>query len=150
MARRESEKAVYSALVYVACQNDFMNRAGVSYLDQATEMLKNFATLKPKFASRVVMLLTPYMEYVMDDVMLKGGWWREMVDETNKLRRGLPPLCAQLGLECRDLANTFLNYTEQSGSIVARFALYNDNAHLSPLGNQLAAEVIYGALQQMR
>ena len=149
MAKRESEKTNHVALVYVACQNDFMNHAGVSYLDQSREILKNFATLKAKFSGRIVVLLTPYMEYVLDDVMLKDGWWREMVDETSKLRDGLPSVCAQLGLDCRDGTEMFSAYTKQTGSIFARFGLYIDDAHLSPMGNQLAADKIYGALREV-
>ncbi|HJZ78471.1 MAG TPA: SGNH/GDSL hydrolase family protein [Vicinamibacterales bacterium] len=149
MARRESEREGHAALVYVACQNDFMNRAGVSYLDQARELLKSFAALKRAFSERVVVLLTPYMEYVLDDVLLKDGWWREMVAETDKLRRGLPTVCAPLDLECRDLTDMFLDYTRQTGSAFARFGLYVDDAHLSPFGNQRAAEAIYSALRHI-
>src|SRR5262249_12508733 len=117
-------------------------------LDQARELLKSFAALKRAFSERVVILLTPYLEYVLDDVLLKDGWWREMVTETDKLRRGLPAVCAQLDLECRDLTDVFLDYTRQTGSAFARFGLYVDDAHLSPFGNQRAAETIYSALRQ--
>jgi len=149
MAKRESERTSHAALVYVACQNDFMNRAGVSYLDQATELLTSLVALKPAFSQKIVVLLTPYMEYVLDDVLLKDGWWREMVAETDQLRRGLPALCAQLDLECRDLTDVFADYTRQTGSAFARFGLYVDDAHLSSFGNQRAAETIYNALRQI-
>lgn len=147
MAKRESEKRSYAALIYVACQNDFMNHAGISYLDQAREILKSFAALKERFSGKIVVLLTPYMEYVLDDVMLKQGWWREMVGETDRLRQGLSSICAENGFECRDGAEMFSDYTKQTGSIFGRFSLYIDDAHFSPVGNQLAAENLYRALK---
>jgi len=149
MAKRESENHRHRALVYVACQNDFMNQAGVSYLSQAERILKMFASLHQRFSGKIVVILQPYMEYVLDDVLQKGAWYREMVNETDRLRAGLPSIARGLGLEYVDGAQIFHDYMIQSGSVFSRFGLFIDDAHLSPLGNQLAAERIDAALRKI-
>ena len=149
MAKRESESHRHRALVYVACQNDFMNQAGVSYLSQAERILKMFASLRQQFSGKIVVILQPYMEYVLDDVLQKGDWYREMVNETDRLREGLPSIARELGLEYVDGTQIFQEYMIQSGSVFSRFALFVDDAHLSPLGNRLASERIDAALQKI-
>jgi hypothetical protein len=47
------------------------------------------------------------------------------------------------------MADVMNDHMKQSGTIMARFALYADNCHLSPLGNRLAAEKLYGALKKV-
>jgi len=49
-------------------------------------------------------------------------------------------------IDATDIMN---DYTRQSGTIMARFALYVNDAHLSPLGNRLAAEKLYASLQKL-
>jgi hypothetical protein len=108
-----------------------------------------FASLRQQFSGKIVVILQPYMEYVLDDVLQKGDWYREMVNETDRLREGLPSIARELGLEYVDGAQIFQDYMIQSGSLFSRFALFVDDAHLSPLGNRLASERIDAALQNI-
>src|SRR5262249_30997319 len=48
MANRASRNDTYDALIYVACQNDFMLHEGVPYSVQAREVLNKFAAVKDK------------------------------------------------------------------------------------------------------
>jgi hypothetical protein len=150
MANKAVRKDKYEVLLYIACQNDFMLSAeGVPYSVQAKEVLKKFAAVKDKFGGKVIVMLVPYMEYALDDILLKGGWYREMVVEMDQLRKEMPVAARELGLEFFDMTDVMNEYTQQSGTIMARFALYADNAHLSPLGNRLAAEKLHQSLKKI-
>jgi hypothetical protein len=89
------------------------------------------------------------MEYSIDDILQRGGWWREMVAETDRLRREMPRAARNYGFEFIDGTNIINEYTRQSETILGRFALYVDDAHLSPLGNRLAAEKLHESLRKL-
>jgi len=149
MAKKAARKDKYEALIYVACQNDFMLHDRVPYSVQAKEVLRKFAAVKDTFSGKVIVILVPYMEYSMDDILQRGGWYREMVAETDRLRREMPSAAKEQGFEFIDGTDVMNDYMRQSGTIMARFALYIDTAHLSPLGNRLAAEKLYESLQKL-
>jgi lysophospholipase L1-like esterase len=149
MARKAAKKSKYDALIYVACQNDFMIQQGVPYSEQAREVLKKFAAVKETFSGKVIIILVPYMEYSIDDILQRGEWSREMVAETDRLRREMPIAAKENGFEFIDGTNIMNDYMKQSGTIMSRFALYVNDAHLSPLGNQLFAEKLYQSLQKL-
>jgi len=148
-AKMNAEQRQHGALIYIACQNDFMDEYGVSYADQARKVLSQFAALKGVFDGNILVVLTPYLEYSLDDVLLKDGWYREMVEETHKLRKALPVICQMLGLQYIDGATLIDADLQGSGSVLSRFALYVDNAHLSPAGNRLFAASIHSRLADM-
>ncbi len=147
MARKASRLGRYDALIYVACQNDFMLEEGVPYSVQAKQVLQKFAAVRETFRGRVIVLLEPYLQYVLDDILRSSGWWREMVTETDRLRREMPAAAREQGFEFIDGTEVFREYTRQSGTLLGRYGLYADDAHLSPLGNRLAAEKLYEALK---
>jgi hypothetical protein len=150
MANKAARKDRYEVLIYIACQNDFMLSAeGVPYSVQAGEILKKFAAVKDKFGGKVVVMLMPHMEYALDDILRKGGEYREMVSEMDRLRREMPVAAKELALEFFDMTDVMNDYTQQSGTIMGRFALFADTAHLSPLGNQLAAEKLHESLKKV-
>ena len=149
MAKKVARKNTYDALIYVACQNDFMLQDRVPYSVQAKEVLKKFAAVKETFSGKVIVILVPYMEYSIDDILQRGGWYREMVAEMDQLRREMPAAAKDYGFEFIDATDIMNDYTRQSGTIMARFALYVNDAHLSPLGNRLAAEKLYVSLQKL-
>jgi phospholipase/lecithinase/hemolysin len=45
-----------------------------------------------------------------------------------------------------DMTDVIQKYAQDNGSLLARFALFADNAHPSPLGHQLAAAALFNAL----
>ena len=149
MAKKAAKKSKYDALIYVACQNDFMIQQGVPYSVQAREVLKKFAAVKDTFSGNVIVILVPYMEYSINDILPSGGWYREMVAEMDRLRIEMPSAAKDEGFEFVDGTDIINDYMRQSGTIMARFALYVNNAHLSPLGNRLAAEKLYESLQKL-
>jgi hypothetical protein len=150
MVNKAAGKDQYEVLIYIACQNDFILSAEEApHSVQAREVLKRFAAVKDKFGGKVVVMLVPHMEYALDDILRKGGWYREMVAEMDRLRREMPVVAKEFGLEFLDMTDVINGYTQQSGTIMARFALFADTAHLSPLGNRIAAEKLHESLKKI-
>ncbi len=145
VAQRLSEKDTYDALIYVACENDFINSQGAD-LEIATAVMQRFSSLKHRFSDRVIVILSTYMEYTINDVLLDGGWSQQRIAKTDVLRRGLPTVAKDLGFEYLDWTDIVNEYAEKQRTIFSRFALYVDHAHLSPLGNHLAAEKLFESL----
>jgi hypothetical protein len=150
MANKAAGKDRYEVLIYIACQNDFILGAEEAPQSvQPREVLKGFAAVKDKFGGKVVVMLMPLMEYVLDDILRKGGWHRAMVPEMDRLRREMPVAAKEFGFEFLDMTDVINGYTQQSGTIMGRFALFADTAHLSPLGNRLAAEKLHESLKRI-
>src|SRR5262249_851935 len=63
MAIKAAKRDSYDALIYIACQNDFMLSERLSYSAQAAEVLKKFAEIKERFSGNVIVMLQPYLEY---------------------------------------------------------------------------------------
>jgi lysophospholipase L1-like esterase len=139
----------YEALIYVTSQNDFMMSGG-SYSAKAKEALKEFAALKDKFSDRVIVLVVGYMEYMLHDILLEQGWLQSRIDRSHALFMDLPLIAQELGLEYVDSIKIFEEYMQHTGTIFSKAALYVDHAHLSPLGNRLAAERLYYALKNKK
>src|SRR5262249_21250017 len=112
-------------------------------------ILTKFAAVRDKFGGKQIVMLMPYMEYALDDILRKGGWYREMVAEVDRLRQGVALAARGRGMEDFDMTDIMDDYTQRGGTIMARFALFADNAHLSPLGNRLAAERLYQSLKKV-
>jgi hypothetical protein len=149
MARRRVAEDRYRALIYVACQNDFMIERGVTFADQAREVLDRLAALSPAFDGNVVVLLETYMEYTLQDVLGDAGWPGRLITRTDDLRRGLSAVAAQRRFRFIDWTSVVENHAKRTGTIFGRFALYADHAHLSPLGSALAAEQLRDALIEL-
>jgi hypothetical protein len=150
MAIKAAKRDAYDALIYIACQNDFMLSDRLSYSAQAVQVLNKFAEIKERFSGNIIVMLQPYLEYAVDDILQSGGWYHQMVSEMDRLRREMPLAAAGHGFKFIDMTDVIEDHMRQSGSILARFALYVDNAHLSPVGNRLAAERLYEVLRELR
>ena len=137
----------YDALVYVACQNDFTRAHGIAYATQAQAVLSRFRTLKPRVRGRVAVLMPTYLQHAAADVLLGAGWPADTVRQIEALRAAMPGLAGDADLDYLDWASITAPYRKRSGTIFAPFALYSDQAHLSPLGNQFAAQALYAWLQ---
>lgn len=149
MARRRVEGDRYRALIYVACQNDFMIERGVTFADQAQEVLDRLAALSSAFDGNVIVMLETYMEYTLRDVLGDAGWPGRLITRTDDLRHGLAGIAAERRFKLIDWTTIVENYGKSSGSVFSRFALYADHAHLSPLGSALAAEQLRDALIEL-
>ncbi len=150
MAIEASKRSEYAGLIYIACQNDFMSGQGVSFSDQANLVLQRFSSLKERFSGRIIVMLVTYMEYNLRDVLLERGWSAHTIAGTNMLRRSLPRITQELRFEYVDWTDIVEKYMMSERSIWSRFSLYVDHAHLSPMGNSLAADELYKALKRIK
>jgi lysophospholipase L1-like esterase len=142
LAERVSSSHRYSGLIYVACQNDFDDVA------QAAEVLNRVRALSNRFQQRVIVMLVTYMEYNLRDVLLDRGWSAQQIAGTDALRQGLPGLASRAGFEYADWTDIVSQFARDQKSIFARFGLYVDHAHLSPLGNRLMAEQLWSMIRE--
>ena len=138
-ADRLSRDREYWALVYIACQNDFVH-GGDDWTAEAREVLAGFDGISDRFGGRVVVCLHTYMEYNLRDVFLDQGWSDVWIGRTEALRDSVPKLCGAFGFGYVDWSRLLEAFGREAGSVFARFALYCDHAHLAPLGNRLVAE----------
>lgn len=146
MAKRLSDEKKFAGLIYIACQNDFMD--GKDWVVEAKDILTKISTLSNRFDNRVIVLLETYMEYNLRDFFLEKGWSGENIEKTHSLRQSLPKITADLRFEYHDWTEDVRKFMENEKSIFSRFALYTDHAHLSPLGNRIMANTLFSIIQR--
>lgn len=130
----------YDAAIYIACQNDFMGRAGGGDWNSAAEKtMREIAALKPFFRERVAVVLHTYLEYCGRDFFQRKGWPPEWMAKTDSLRAILPRLCRDQGVEYADWTELAAAEVARAKTLFAIFGLYVDHCHLSPRGNDLLA-----------
>ena len=145
MAQQLTSHTHYDALIYIACQNDFMLKPGLSYSAQAQTVMRRFAALKASVHGNLIVLLHTYLEYVADDMLY--AWPNRVIAKTERLRNDLPMIAREAGVAYVDWTDVVNEYKRQEGTIFAPFALYADHCHFSAAGNHLAAERLYGLLK---
>jgi hypothetical protein len=148
MAKRQSQRERYVCLIYVACQNDFMESR--DWLEEAQNVLTQFSSIADEFQGNIVVFFHTYLDYCAHDVFLDKGWQKGFTEKTDTLRRALPLICRELQFAHSDWCDAVAEFQKENQSILARFALYADYCHLSPLGNQKAAEVLFKSLQELK
>jgi lysophospholipase L1-like esterase len=144
-AEQLSASRRYRALIYVACDNDFIEGdheagdGGREWRRRTAAIVARLQAIAGRFDGVVIVLVTP-LEYEVRDVLLTAG-----MSETERA------LLGELRVEAGRLARTAnFAYDEWSrmageaikeqGTVFAPFALYADHVHLSPAGNRLLAE----------
>lgn len=148
MANELSKKSEYAGLIYIASQNDFMGDRGVSFSDEANIVLQRFSSLKERFSKGITVMLVTYMQYNLHDVFLERGWRAQTIAKTDMLRRSMARRAEELECEYVDWTEIVEEHMMIEGSLWARFALYVDHGHLSPVGNSLAAKELYERLKR--
>lgn len=142
VVEREFDRTDYAAIVYVACQNDFMLSE-----DWAAEVPPTFAKLKQLADGRpVVILLHTYLQPNIAPILLEFGWEQDMLDKTQAIRDAARQSSAQHGFTHLDWTDIVRQYREEAGTVFSPFALYVDHCHLSAAGNALASQAIHEAL----
>lgn len=136
-ARLMMSNGPYDALVYIACANDFMTS-----LDDMEPTIKGLAKLKEHY-KRVHVVLTPYLEYVAQDLF---DWPEYLLKNNDKIREDLPEIVARYGLSYTDWTYAVIASTRENYSIFHRLAYYVDHTHLSPYGAENIAQGIIQAL----
>ena len=143
MGLRESSKANYSNLIYIACQNDFRS------VEDAKKTLTELKSIENRFQGNVLVFYHTYMEYNLEGILQTKGWWEQI---GNPLADSLNPFLlkysSELGFNYLDWSSTVDSFKKEQKSIFAPFALYADHCHLSPLGNELMAQEINKVLNK--
>ena len=145
MAIKISNNAKFAGLIYVACQNDFMQDE--DWIQEANNVLAKIKSISAKFGDNVIIVLHTYMEYTLRDIFLENGWKEERIEKTHALRSALPEISKKYGYGYYDWTDIVADFTKGESSIFSRFALYADHCHLSPLGNRLMAEELFKTIE---
>lgn len=136
-ARLMIENGPYDALIYIACANDFMTS-----LEDMEPTIKGLAKLKDQY-NRVHVVLTPYLEYVAQDLFE----WPEYLRKNNdKIRDELPEIVASYGLTYSDWTDEVIASTAENHSVFHRLSYFVDHTHFSPYGAKNIARGIIQAL----
>jgi hypothetical protein len=142
VAQREIRNKHFEGLIYIACHNDFMENDGTVRLSSAKDILKDFSSLRAEYKGHILVVFVPLLEYSMDHILHRQQWVPSMIRGTNDLRQRFLSECERLGIQCLDGAEIMELHQQVASSIFSVFALYVDNAHLSPGGNQIFAKEI--------
>ena len=145
MARKISNNTKLAGLIYVACQNDFMQNG--DWIQEANSVLAEIKSISSRFDDNVIVVLHTYMEYTLRDIFLENGWKEERIEKTHALRRALPGICKEYGYGYYDWTNIVEDFLKGEKSVFSRFALYADHCHLSPLGNRLMAQRVVKTIE---
>lgn len=145
-AKKLSEEKKYFGLIYIACQNDFMD--GDDWTASVRETLTELDSIAGQFNNNIGVVLETYMEYNLHDFFLGLGWSEQRIEKTHTLRKYFPEITDELGFAYYDWSDVVQNFMMQEKTIFSRFALYSDHAHLSPLGNRLMAGELLSIVQQ--
>ena len=144
-AKKISNTSKFVGLIYVACQNDFMN--GKDWIQDAEDVLTKIKSISERFSDNIVIVLHTYMEYNLRDIFLEDGWKEKRIINTHALRSALPEICKKYGYEYHDWTDIVSDFMAKEKSIFSRFALYSDHCHLSPLGNKLMATKVFNIIE---
>ena len=145
MARKMSNNKKFAGLIYVACQNDFMQTE--NWIQEANSVLARVKSISTRFGDNVIIVLHTYMEYTLRDIFLENGWKKERIEKTHALRSALRGMSKEYGYRYYDWTDIVDDFMKGERSVFSRFALYADHCHLSPLGNRLMAEKLFKTLE---
>jgi hypothetical protein len=146
VAEKHSLGGNFSALIYIACQNDFLSFSD-TWVEEAEHLLTKLQTHAPRFGGNVVIYFQTYMEYTLFNMLGEEGWEAEAIQKTDVLDQHLARRCKELGFRYATWAEITTRFQQTAVSPFAAFALYVDHCHLSALGNSMAADVLYQTVQ---
>ena len=146
MAMKLSKENDFFGLIYIACQNDFMEVE--DWAAEAEDVLRKINTISNRFNNNIIVVLETYMEYNLKDFFLDKGWSDPKINKTHSLRQAFPKIIEEFGFAYHDWTENVSIFMKEEKSIFSRFALYADHAHLSPLGNRLLANELFSIIQQ--
>jgi len=146
MANRLSRDRDFDVLVYVACQNDFMENE--DWDSEAGQVLTDLHALSDRFNDNVFVVLHTFMPYNLQDVFMEKGWSAEVNGKTHALRRQFEAVSTRYEINYIDWSGLVKEFVISQQSIFSGFGLYVDSCHLSPTGNQLMAAKLFSSLQR--
>jgi len=145
MAKKLSNENDFAGLIYIACQNDFMEAEDWSA--EAHDVLGKIDAISNRFNDNIIVVLETFMEYNLRDFFLSEGWSDQKINKTYSLRQSFPQIIEEFGFAYHDWTENVSNFMQEEKSIFSRLALYADHVHLSSLGNELLAKEMYYIIQ---
>lgn len=144
-AARHTAARPYHAIVYIACQNDFMQ--GDDWTAEARTVCTTLRDVGRQHTVPITVILHTYMEYNLRDIFADAKWSPDRLRRTDQLRHDLPAICRELDIAYADFTEVVDAYRRERRSPFAPFALYVDHCHLSPEGNRLLAQQTLDTIQ---
>jgi lysophospholipase L1-like esterase len=144
-ANRLSKDKRFEGLIYIACQNDFMQAK--DWGEEADDVIKKIRSISDRFGNKVILILHSYMEYTLRDFFLEEEWDEDAIQKTTLLRSTLSASAKQAGFAYYDWTELVSDYMKEQKSLFSRFALYSDHCHLSPLGHRLMAGKLFAMVR---
>jgi lysophospholipase L1-like esterase len=144
MAAQESHNASQAALVYVACQNDFMKDGKFDISGMETTIEKFIHLKQSANYQRLVIVLQSYIEFSFHHLLNK--WPQSRID---KMREGFiifDGISKKSPYEAVNWDSVVNRYNIKHGSLFSGLSLYVDHVHLSNEGNRIMAKEIAKAL----
>jgi hypothetical protein len=146
-ANKFSRAEKFAGLVFIASGSNFLKKDRAP-LDELRDVLAKFASISDRFDRRVVVTFHTHIYYGMHDIFRDKGWTAEVLRKVADLRAAMPEECRKHGFTFVDLEELEADYQRDQNSFLAPFALFSDHCHYSPLGNRLAAERVFKALEK--
>ena len=144
MAAQESHNASQAALVYIACQNDFMKDGEFDISGMETTIEKFIHLKQSANYQRLVIVLQSYMEFSFHHLLNK--WPQSRID---KMREGFiifDEISKKSPYDAVNWDSVVNRYNITHGSLFSGLSLYVDHIHLSNEGNRIMAKEIAKAL----
>lgn len=149
VAESASQREKYLAVVYVACQNDFMED-DQDWSQNANTHLRQLKKVADRFDNRVLVILVTSLEYNANSVLGSTGWDAKSIEQTTQLRSSIKDSSASLGFRFADWTDLVNDYRLTTRTEFAPFSLYVDHLHLSPAGNRILSERIANEFRTAR
>jgi lysophospholipase L1-like esterase len=134
----------FHSLIYIACQNDFMEAD--DWNGEAEAVLKALHDLSEKFNERILVLLHTTIQVSLHDIFLEEGWRDRMIEKSKALNKKVSDLCNRYDMAFLDSTAIVSEYMREEQSILAGFALYVDQCHLSPRGGEVLAKELFSSM----
>ena len=132
-------------VIFVACQNDFHDNVYGFDEEKLTDFMNKLVSLqKKKNFAEVLVVFQTYQEYSFSNfwTVWPDKFIRNMTAGIQKFER----LGVDLGLKTLNWDRLVNQFNASERSIFAGMSLYFDHNHLSPLGNRILADAVYGEI----
>ena len=114
MAKKLSNENDFAGLIYIACQNDFMEVE--DWVLEAKNVLKKLNAISDRFNNNIIIILGTFMEYNLRDFFLNKGWSDEKIKKTHLLRKALPKITEEFGFAYHDWTENVSNFLKKEKS----------------------------------
>lgn len=145
-AEKISRDQKFAGLVFIASGSNFLKKEREP-VEELQDVMAKFASIADRFGGKITVAFHTHIYYGMHDIFRDKGWSEEVLRKVAIIRTAMPEECRKHGFTFVDLEELDADYQRQEGSFLAPFALFSDHCHYSPLGNRLAAERVFKAME---